>query len=259
MRMFATEALLSLVLLAVLPPPVPGTTDSQTNAEAEVLAALRGRLDAAGRNDTAAWAQFVADDCVAPLGGAVPMKQAWIQEHEAWPAGVKYYYGPLEDVKVRVHGETAIVTFRSKQFNEYGGQTTHQNRWQIETWMRRAGRWQLVSIADGVIPVEPTPVKVNPAVYDGYVGKYEWGPNMASTITRRGGALFEQFMNDEPSELLPESETTFFIKGQAATGDSARYIFVRSPSGAVMHFIYRELGGTDRIVKRVADPQNEPR
>lgn len=251
------RAVLSIAAL-VLGIASAGSVSADT-AEAEVLAALRGRLDAAARNDTAAWAEFVADDCIGPMTGAVPMKQAWIQDHKSWPAGVKYYYGPLEDVKVRLHGETAVVTFKAKQFNEYGGQTTYQNRWQIETWMRRDKRWQLVSIADGIIPMEPTAVKVDPNIYDGYVGRYEWAPNMASTITRRGGQLFEEFMGGEPSELLPESETTFFVKGQAATGDSARYIFVRSPSGAVMHFIYRELGGTDRIARRAAAPQNDPR
>jgi ketosteroid isomerase-like protein len=252
-----TRLLAALLFVTLAPSARADTPGSQ--AEAEVLSDLRARLDAAGRNDTEAWARFVADDCIGPMGGAAPMKQAWIQEHKAWPPGVKYYYGPLEDVRVRVHGETAIVTFRSKQFNEYGGQTTYQNRWQIETWMRREGRWQLVAIADGVIPLEPTAATIDPAVYDAYVGRYEWGPGMVSTVTRQGNALFETFMDEKPGELLPENATTFFLKGQAASGDSSRYIFVKGAAGWVTHFIHRDYGGTDRVVKRMAAPQDSPR
>ena len=209
-----------------------GAGDPVRNAEAEVLTALRGRLDAAARNDTAAWARFVGDDCLVPLEGATPSKQAWVQQHSSWPREVKYFYGPLEDVKVRVHGETAIVTFHAKQFHEFGGQTTYQHRWQIETWMRQRGNWLLVSVADGLIPIEPTAARVDPALYDAYAGQYEWAPTMISTFVRKGDKLIDQFMGQVESELVPESETTFFVKGQAASGDSSRFIFVKDSSGA---------------------------
>jgi hypothetical protein len=52
-------------------------------------------------------------------------------------------------------------------------------------------------------------------------------------------------------ELLPENETTFFIKGEAAGGSSSRTIFVKDSAGRVTHYIYREYGGTDRIVKKI--------
>ena len=54
-----------------------------------------------------------------------------------------------------------------------------------------------------------------------------------------------------PAEWLPESETTFFVPGEAAGGDSSRIIFVKDAGGRVTHYIYRELGATDRIVKKV--------
>ncbi|MBI3477872.1 MAG: DUF3471 domain-containing protein [Acidobacteria bacterium] len=216
--------------------------------EQEILAAVRARLDALAKRDFAAWASFVSDDMIAPLGGT---KQGLLRERGSWPAEVKYFYGPLEDVKVKVFGDTAIVVYHSKQFNEIGGQTTYEHRWQLETHMRRGKKWMLVAVGDGIIPPEPIPAKVDPAIYDAYVGQYEWSPTLISTITREGDELREEFGNMGKSELLPENERTFFVKGEAAGGDSSRITFVKDAVGRVTHYLYHEFGGTDRIVKKI--------
>src|SRR5262249_20100979 len=104
---------------------------------------------------------------------------------------------------------------------------------------------------DCVIPPEPVSVKVDPTLYETYVGQYEWTTTLVSTITSNGDKLLEQFPGDEKSELLPENETTFFIKGEAASGDSARIVFVKDSSGRVTHYIYRAYGSTDRIIKKI--------
>lgn len=146
------SAPLALILATLL--ALPSVAIAQ--AEEEVLSAIRGRLDAAGRNDAAAWSKFVADDMMAPLEGAVRSKQGWIRQHQSWPREVTYGYGPLQDVKVRINGDTAIVTFHAQQFTKIGEQTTSSHKWQIETHVRRDGRWQLLGIADALIPPEPT-------------------------------------------------------------------------------------------------------
>jgi len=220
------------------------------NAEEEVVSAIRSRLDATRRNDVAAWSKFVADDMMAPLEGALPSKQGWIRQHESWPREVTYWYGPLEDIKVRISADIAIVTFHAQQFTQIGGQTTSVHKWQIETHVRRDGRWQLLGVADGLIPPEPTAAKIDPSVLAGYAGEYEWAPTLISKIEPKGDRLLEHFGGDA-GEWLPESETTFFVPGEAAGGDSSRIIFVKDDSGRVSHYIYRELGATDRIVRKV--------
>jgi ketosteroid isomerase-like protein len=226
-------------------------TRAMQAAEKELLTNIRARLDAVGRNDVAAWQQYVADDMLAPLEAGMPSKRAWVREHESWPKQVKYWYGEVEDVKVRRHGDTAIVAFRAKQFNEVGGQTTYATRWQIETHIREDGRWKLVAVADCVIPREPEAVHVDPKVYDAYAGKYEWAPGMVSIVRREEDKLMEGWAGQGEHELLPESENTFFVKGEAASGDSSRVIFVKDERGTVTHFVYREWGLTDRVVKKV--------
>jgi ketosteroid isomerase-like protein len=125
----------------------PSASDAK-KAEQEIVAAIRGRLDALAHNDIAAWSRYVADDMLAPLEGPIGSKQALIKQRENWPREVKYYYGPLEDVRVRIHGDTVVVTYRAKQYNEIGGQTTYNQTWQMETWMRRGSDWLLISVAD---------------------------------------------------------------------------------------------------------------
>ena len=220
-------------------------------AEDEVVSAIRSRLEAVRRNDIATWSKFVADDMMAPLEGAMRSKQGWIRQHESWPREVSYEYGPLEDVKVRINADTAIVTFHARQFTQIGGQTPSVHKWQIETHVRRDGRWLLLGVADGLIPPEPTAVKLDPSVLAAYAGEYEWAPTLISKIEPKGDRLLERFGGDDSGEWLPESDTTFFVPGEAAGSDSSRIIFVKDASGRVTHYIYRELGGTDRIVRKI--------
>jgi len=214
----------------------------------QVLEAIRGRLDALAKRDFAAWASFVSDDMIAPLGGT---KQGLLNDRRSWPAEVRYFYGPIEDVRIQIFGDTAVVAYHAKQFNEIGGQTTYQQRWQMETHIRKGKKWMLVAVGDAMIPPEPVAAKVDPRIYDAYAGQYEWSPTLISTITREGDRLIEEFGRMGKSELLPENETTFFVKGEAASGDSSRLIFVRDDAGRVTHYIYREFGGTDRIAKKI--------
>src|SRR4030095_13797628 len=82
-------------------------------AEQEVVKAIDARLEALRRNDLATWATLVADDLMAPLEGATASKQSWLAQHKSWPHEVSYRYGPLQDVKVRINGDTAMLTYHS--------------------------------------------------------------------------------------------------------------------------------------------------
>lgn len=220
-------------------------------AENEVLEGIRARLDAVAQNDVKTWAGYVADDMLTPLEGDLKSKQAWIAAHSNWPKAVKYYYGPIEDAKVRILGDTAVVTFRAKQYNEIGGQVTYFQSWQIETHVRRGHRWLLAAVADAPMLPEPTVASVDPQIYDGYAGEYEYAPDFIAKVTRVGNRLIHELPGAGQDELLPENENTFFIKGEAAAGGSSRTIFVRDGNGRVTHYIYREHGATDRIVKKI--------
>jgi CubicO group peptidase (beta-lactamase class C family) len=90
-------------------------------------------------------------------------------------------------------------------------------------------------------------VKVNPAIYDAYVGEYELAPTFSITITREGregDQIFGQATGQPKFELFPESETRFFLKVVDAQVD-----FVRGADGKVTGLVLHQ-GGRDTPGKR---------
>jgi ketosteroid isomerase-like protein len=58
----------------------------------------------------------------------------------------------LSDMKVRVYGDTAVVTGRDTTEETYKGKdVSSQRRW-THTWVKRAGRWQCVASQSSWIP-----------------------------------------------------------------------------------------------------------
>jgi len=78
------------------------------------------------------------------------------------------------------------------------------------------------------LPRERVAVKVNTKIYDLYVGEYEFGANRMITITREDDRLFAQRGGAPKAEILPESETTFFL-----TVADVQLVFLRDAAGKV--------------------------
>jgi CubicO group peptidase (beta-lactamase class C family) len=87
-------------------------------------------------------------------------------------------------------------------------------------------------------------VKLDPAVYDAYVGEYELAPTFSITVTREGDQIFGQATGQPKFELFPESETRFFLKVVDAQVD-----FVRGEDGKVTSLVLHQ-GGRDTPGKR---------
>ena len=81
-------------------------------------------------------------------------------------------------------------------------------------------------------PREHVAIKVDPRIYDAYVGEYEYGPNRILTITREGDKLFAQRRGAPKAEILPESETKFFL-----TVADAQLVFLNDNAGKVVGII----------------------
>jgi CubicO group peptidase (beta-lactamase class C family) len=82
-------------------------------------------------------------------------------------------------------------------------------------------------------PRERVIAKIDPSIFDAYVGEYEVAPGLIVAVTREGGRLFSQSPGQPRSEMLPESETAFFLRDI-----DAQFTFVR------------EAGQTIRVVIR---------
>lgn len=94
------------------------------------------------------------------------------------------------------------------------------------------------------IPAPLNEVKVDPKVYDAYVGRYEVTPGFILTISNEGGRLMAEATGQPKVELFPESETKFFLKVV-----DAKVTFVKDDAGKVTHLILHQ--GGDRQAKRI--------
>ena len=71
-------------------------------------------------------------------------------------------------------------------------------------------------------------VKVDPALYDAYVGRYDYGSGQTLTVTRDGDKLMAKMTAQPKLLLLPRSKKDFFFKVV-----NAEITFVRGPGGEV--------------------------
>lgn len=62
------------------------------------------------------------------------------------------------------------------------------------------------------LPRERKAVKVDPSIFDAYIGSYEIEGGPAIKIFKEGERIFAEIEGQNPMELFPESETKFFIK-----------------------------------------------
>src|SRR5262245_15601419 len=69
---------------------------------------------------------------------------------------------------------------------------------------------------------DPTPIRIDPNIYDDYAGYYVFSNGYPVTIRREGDRLMSSVPERVPTEMFPETETRFFIKG-----NPVRWIFHR--------------------------------
>lgn len=87
-----------------------------------------------------------------------------------------------------------------------------------------------------LVPVHPVPAKVNPVVYDAYLGEYQDSGVTQITVFRTGDQLFQRNRFGEVAELLPENVNTFFFP----SGSTTRLVFEHDPAGAIRDVLLRD-------------------
>ncbi|HEX8195414.1 MAG TPA: serine hydrolase [Pyrinomonadaceae bacterium] len=77
-------------------------------------------------------------------------------------------------------------------------------------------------------PVQRKAIKLNPQIYDRYIGEYQLAPNFFVAVTREGDKLMGQATGQPKVELLPESDIEFFVKEY-----DAQIMFVYGDAGQI--------------------------
>lgn len=226
----------SALLLALFTFSVPQTVQRPTlgSKDEQELRRLEDEwLGSYQRGDKAAFEPIVSDDFTGTDESAkVRNKERERELIQAPPSSVSTSL-TNQDVQVRIYGDTAVVIGRIVAKIQPGGQAgiTFQSRF-TDTFLRRQGRWQVVARHYSRLPPERTAIKLDPLIYDAYVGQYELAPGFVITISKEGDKLMTQGTGQPKFELLAESQIAFFIKDF-----SALFIFLRGDKGEVTQLI----------------------
>jgi hypothetical protein len=95
------------------------------------------------------------------------------------------------------------------------------------------------------MPREKVAIKVDPKIFDAYVGKYEINPSLIITISREENRLVGEATGQPKVEFSAESETRFFV-GEIGI----EITFVKDEKGAVTHLVLRQ-GGRDTNARKI--------
>ena len=242
--------------------------------EQELLKLEREWLDAYTKRDVAAMERIEADDFMITFpDSSVRTKADEIANlKRPAPAGTPPIF-MTADTKVRVYGDTAVLTGKVIQKGTYaegprkGQDYSFEHRY-TDVYVKRNGRWQVVaSHLTGIAQPPSTPTsptspqavdtpkpapatsappaaKVDPKVFDAYVGQYDT-PFGLLNITKENDHLFGQPNNDTKEELIPESENVFNVPNVGV-----KITFVKDASGQVTHMTL-SVNGQEAQAKKV--------
>jgi hypothetical protein len=218
------------------------------NATQEVLKTEQEQRDAYLRRDIAKTEKLVADEFILTNGRDVGDKSTLLDFMKRSPVDPTLSL-TSEDTRVVIDGDTAIVIGRrvERRRREDNNREGVAYARYVRTYIKRTGGWQLLAEHLETIPAERTAVKIDPKIYDDYIGEYESaifdfavvkdGERLMAVPKERQATRTSQ--GRPPAELFPESESQFFLKGR-----DAQVIFMRNRKGEVTHAIMR-INGAD--------------
>lgn len=212
--------------------------------KAAVTAAMHGIRAASAAGDTEKWKSLVAESCifVEPTGRLrtrewhIPTKAA---------TNVKTTT-ELTEINVHQYGDTAVLTYVETMKAEIGENVSRSVVRFTEAYNRGARGWQMILSSETPIP-QRQEIKLDPALYEDFVGDYQVAPNVIGTVTREDDRLMLKGTGWKNAyELLPLSKDTFFVR----EFENTEITFVRDERGKVTHQLSRT-NGQETVAKKL--------
>lgn len=176
--------------------------------------------------------------------GSMPSRQEMIDG--ATPSTGKFQL-VVTNFKVKAQGDVATATFVDVLTEDFHGLELRTDYHSTEVWKKRGNEWKMIASQTTIVPHEGPSTTLSAEELDQYVGTYQLAPDVRTTITREGNALFGSTNNGPKRQLLAEYRDVLFV---SAVPSSRRYI-QRDASGRVTGYIM-SLNGNDVLVRRVA-------
>lgn len=212
-----------------------GQNESDEAVKKELMRITRNAITATLQNDMAVWEDYLADDYMeTDENGVIKTKRQVINDFRPLPR----FADPridIEDVDIRVYGNTAIMYFRGNLRMRIDGRDLIEGLQITDVYVKRDGRWKLTAEHQSRSPITVKPAVVDRQTLNAYVGNYRVAPFVVVNFSIENGKLVRRLVGDKyKDELVPENETTFFVKGQMR-----QIIFERDAAGKVVSSTYR--------------------
>src|SRR3989440_6381035 len=182
-----------------------GTTAQNTSVEQEILRLERERLNAFARADKVAFERLVTDDLTITHGYGEVLTKA--QEMSVMRPSTPERPLPalsVEDPKVRVYGDAAVMTGSLVETNRDGRRELVLRF--TNTYVKEKKQWRMVAGQLTTLSRERAIAKVDPKMYDAYVGQYRNPRGRILTVIKQSDKLMIE-VGGERVEIFPESET----------------------------------------------------
>ncbi len=149
---------LSTCMIAALAQSFLFAADEHSKHEQEVAAAFAQFAEAFVKADTVVLKNLLADDYVhTNASGSVPDKTRWLAfmktRHEDLKSGkVRIDTYRNDDLRIRVYGNTAVVTGANTTIGYRDGREWKMNLRFTNVWVKREGRWLRAAFHDSHVP-----------------------------------------------------------------------------------------------------------
>jgi hypothetical protein len=186
------------------------------------------------------WGRHIGDDCVWVGGALRVVGRAEVQSLQM-DTGKRV---EIQDFVAHDYGDTVVLTYLVIEHYPQAGRDVTTRLRKLDTYLSRAGRWQLIANAEVVGKPDRQAVKLDAQVLDRYVGDYvtEFGDKPVHTrIWREGTRLFAQTEGQEKGELMPLNATEFFDASEPQE-DGPLNVFEIGAAGTPIYWIYRNAG-----------------
>jgi len=233
-----------------------GASAQRSSIENSVLELERKWMNAMVQRDEALLRRLMADDfkrIEKPWPNVSMFKAQWIGNAIRWNRIELFRY---LNMSVQVSGKMALVSSSYRVRGALGEVPINEIVTAEDTWEERNGRWQIVlqfiSKSEKVRPRDKPvarrkAIKVDPAIYLAYVGRYKFGRSRILTISREDGRLIHQGSGGHRAELFPETTSRFFRKDAPVL-----ITFAKDKDGQVTHVIHKHASGRVSIGTRMS-------
>lgn len=203
-----------LTLLSLLASALTSfAAEPKTITEADLVRRTQELMDSVAAGNKEPFQKYFADDCLFfDEKGRDMDKAALVKDIAPLPKG---YSGTIKVVRPqsRILGDTAILSYDMDELEVVYGQKLNARYHATDTWMYRAGTWQIVASQVLRYYEDPAVGESDPKLMDLYVGEYELAPGVTMTVSTKGNKLYAQRVGRAREELLPEANGIFFRKG----------------------------------------------